>query len=521
MTKRTSVIMGGMAAAVALATAASAGAAETPIYAGGSTLVEKVYRDLFNEYGSSASGDLCRASPAPCPTTAQEYNKGVELLYVGVGSGNGLKALDGYNSTNFVAGSKKPDSVPTPSGRDLGIFYGTGTGANWMPGTGIGPYFPSVTFAGSDGTLGSSDVSSVAALGFGPAIQIPGLVAAIAVPFNPSTNWKPSGVKPAGGSSNVQLSTNTLCGIFTGAITTWNNPEITKDNKGVQLGTGTITVVYRNDSSGTTFIFTNALLNQCGTIAHPTNATHQVPAKWLVDAGVKTNASSPWYTSNTKFYISLFTANDLPSNFLNNEALTGVKGGANGGGGVKTAILGTVGSIGYVSPDNTQPANAKGPAAANLQTFLSFFRKTTPVYVAPTPAAATAALVVAKPPSFSGGASAPAANPLKWGATTPLPAGVSAYPIAGFSFIDLYTCYKSVATVEALTGTTAGKLGYLSWYYGSSTQNKGIPASVLATDGFAPVPAAWSTAVNTLLQSPTLGISVAGSKACAKIKNGA
>jgi ABC-type phosphate transport system substrate-binding protein len=319
----------------------------------------------------------------------------------------------------------------------------------------------------------------------------------------------------------VQLSTSTQCGIFTGQIKTWNDPSITADNKGTPLGTGTITVVYRNDSSGTTFLFTNALLNQCGTAAHPTNSKYKIPAKWITDAGVTVNTKAPFYTSNTKFYITLFGKNDLPANFLNNEKLTGVVGGANGGGGVKKAILATVGSIGYVSPDNVQPASSSGPAAANLQTYYTFSRKTAPVYVAPTPAAATAAMATALPPSFAGGYSAPAANPLNWGATVPLPSAATAYPIAGFSFIDLYTCYKSPATVAALTSTTKGKVGYLTWYYGSSTINSGIPGITLTKDGFAPVPAVWSTAVNTLLQGNTFGIGVPGAKRCVNIKKGA
>ena len=93
MTIRTSILMGGMAAAVALTAGGSAfAAAPTPLYGGGSTLVEKAYRDLFNNYGSTASGDLCanlNATIAPCPNT--HYNSGVEILYVGVGSGNGLR----------------------------------------------------------------------------------------------------------------------------------------------------------------------------------------------------------------------------------------------------------------------------------------------------------------------------------------------------------------------------------------------------------------------------------------------
>jgi len=516
MINRTSIIMGGMAAAIALTAASGASAATTPVYAGGSTLVEKVYRDLFNTYGNSSAGDLCRASPAVCPTKAEEYNSAVELLYVGVGSGNGLTALEKHDPKQFVAGSKTPDAVPTPSGHDFGVFYGAGLGAAWVPGTGTGPFFPTVTFADSDVNLVSTDVTAAASLGFGPVIQIPSLVAAIAVPFNPSASWQPKGVKPTGGSSNVQLSTSTLCGIFTGQITKWSDPSITADNKGTQLGTGAITVVYRNDSSGTTFIFTNALLNQCGTAAHPTPSKYKVPAKWVTDAGVTVNAKAPFYTSNTKFYISLFGKNDLPANFLNNETLTGVTGGANGGGGVKKAILATTGSIGYVSPDNVQPTTSSGPEAANIQSYYSFINKATPAYIAPTAATGTAAMLTAAPPKFNGSAS----NPLNWGATVPLPAAQGAYPIAGFSFIDLYTCYQKPATVAALAATT-GKVGYLTWYYGSSTINGGAPAALLKQDGFAQVPAAWSTAINALLKSPYLGPNVVGTKACAKIKKGA
>ena len=189
-------------------------------------------------------------------------------------------------------------------------------------------------------------------------------------------------------------------------------------------------------------------------------------------------------------------------------------------------LLATTGSIGYVSPDNVKPVNSKGPAAANIQSYYTFAHKTTPVYIAPTAAAATHAMSTAQPPSFTGGASAHAVNPLNWGVTEPLPSSQLAYPISGFSFIDLYSCYKSEATVAALTGKT-GKVGYLTWYYGSSTINNATPAGILAQDGFAAVPATWSTAINTLLQSSTLGIGVAksgaraGTKACTKISKGA
>ena len=527
MTKRTSVIVRGMAAVVALA-AGSASAQTTPLYAGGSTLVEKAYRDLFNSYGNTSAGDLC-AGRSTCPTT--HYRSNVELLYVGVGSGNGLKALDNHDASLYVSGSKKPDAVPTPSGADFGTFYGTGTGTGWTPGTGVGPNYPKVSFSGSDNTLGSADVATTkTVLGNNPLIQLPGLVAAIAVPFHPTAGWNPKGIQPVGGSSKVQLSLNTLCGIYNGDIKTWNDPAITKDNKGVKLGTGTITVAYRNDSSGTTFIFTNALLNQCGVTAFTgtngtvtastTKSTHPIPGQWVYDNSNFTfNASAPHYKSGTSFFINAFNAGHLPANFLNDTAVTGVTGGANGSGGMRTAINTIVGSIGYVSPDFVLPVDKTGPATANLQTYATFAAGTTPVYRAPTAANAIFTMSSTKPPAFP----TAAANPLNWGAVNPLPAVNTAYPISGFSFIDLYRCYKSAVDVDALAGTTAGKVGYLTWYYGAKAVNGGTPAAVLAADGFAPVPTVWATAINKLLSSSSLGLSTPLNGSCkfVAVKNGA
>jgi len=515
MTIRSSILMGGMAAAVALTAAGGAFAAgPTPLYGGGSTLVEKVYRDLFNTYGASASGDLCSGRTL-CPRAAQEYNSAVELLYVGVGSGNGLKALDGYDPSQFISGAKVADKVPTPSGRDFGAFYGTGTGTAWVPDGASTKFYPSVSFAGSDNTLSQTDVDSVKALGFGPVIQLPGLTAAIAVPFKPTAGWNPHGVTVRGNKAKVQLSTNTICGIFTGAIKVWSDPAITKDNGGVKLGTGTIKVVYRNDSIGTTFIFTNALLNQCGTTAHPTKSTHKIPDQWLADNSITPAAKAPFYHSGTSFFINVFKANHLPANFYNdNGGASGVTGGASGSGGLQKIINATAGSIGYISPDFVQPVDPNGPQAANVQTYATFNGGKTPVYVAPTAGNAQAAMATAAPPTFS------KANPLNWGAVQPTPTAASAYPFSGFSFIDLYTCYKSQATVNALVATT-GKHGFLTWYYGASSVNAGKPASLLASAGFAPIPTAWSKLATTLLTSATLGPNVPGKGACAKIAKGA
>jgi len=520
MTKRMPIISGAMAVAIAL-TATGAHALPTPLYGGGATSIEKVYRDLFNTYGNIASGDLCIGRPI---CSATHYNSNVEVLFLGVGSGNGQKAIDANDSSLLITSSKVPDAVPAASTRDFGPFYGTGTGASWAPAD-TGPFYPKLSFTADDNTLGSTDISAAAAttLGDNPLLQFPTLVETVTVPFNPSANWKPHGVTTLGASSTVQLSTNTLCGIFTGAIKSWSDPAITADNRGTQLGTGTITVVYRSDSAGATFLFTNALINQCGVTAYTgtngtvtafsTNSTHPVSGKWLYDSNIFTYKSmAPHYKSGTSFFINASNAGDLPSNFYVNSRA----GGASGSGGLQAAILATLGSIGYISPDFVQPVNKAGPAAANLQTYASFSAGSTPVFRAPTAANGVPIVSASKPPSFP----TAAINPLNWGFVSPLPTGATTYPIGGFSFIDLRRCFTSPGDVAALAGTT-GTYGLFTWLYASKSVNSGSPAAILAADGFAPVPAAWSSAVTRYLTSPATGLNVPHAGACKAVAHGA
>ncbi len=57
--------------------------------------------------------------------------------------------------------------------------------------------------------------------------------------------------------SGLKLSREAYAGIFLGKITQWNDPEIVKFNPGAKLPDTKITVVYRSDGSGTTFVFTS------------------------------------------------------------------------------------------------------------------------------------------------------------------------------------------------------------------------------------------------------------------------
>jgi len=78
---------------------------------------------------------------------------------------------------------------------------------------------------------------------------IPNIGGAITVPINlkNATTGRTLG-------SSIQLKRVTLAKIFSGAITTWNHPEIVKDNPRISaaLPATPITIAYRSDTSGTT-----------------------------------------------------------------------------------------------------------------------------------------------------------------------------------------------------------------------------------------------------------------------------
>jgi phosphate transport system substrate-binding protein len=59
--------------------------------------------------------------------------------------------------------------------------------------------------------------------------------------------------------AQLKLDGQTLAAIYLGKISLWNDPELIKLNPGLRLPDMKITVIYREDKSGTTFNFTNYL----------------------------------------------------------------------------------------------------------------------------------------------------------------------------------------------------------------------------------------------------------------------
>ncbi|MFJ8894544.1 phosphate ABC transporter substrate-binding protein PstS [Leifsonia sp. NPDC102414] len=104
-------------------------------------------------------------------------------------------------------------------------------------------------FAGSDAALKDAELASTFAgcAAGSKGIDLPVYISPIAIAYNLD------GVK------DLKLDAATIAGIFSGAITTWDDAKIKALNSGASLPSAPITVVHRSDDSGTTQNFTEYL----------------------------------------------------------------------------------------------------------------------------------------------------------------------------------------------------------------------------------------------------------------------
>ncbi len=80
-------------------------------------------------------------------------------------------------------------------------------------------------------------------------LDIPLAISAVAINYN----------LPGLNGANLKLDGPTIAAIYSGAVTTWDDPAIKEMNPGVTLPHHTIIPVRRADGSGTTFVFTDYL----------------------------------------------------------------------------------------------------------------------------------------------------------------------------------------------------------------------------------------------------------------------
>ena len=92
---------------------------------------------------------------------------------------------------------------------------------------------------------------------------------------------------PGTAPGQLKLTGAVVADIFLGKIKTWNAPQIAALNPGVKLPASEITVVHRADSSGTSFLWTDALTQASAEWKSKVGAGTAV--KWAVGVGGKGN----------------------------------------------------------------------------------------------------------------------------------------------------------------------------------------------------------------------------------------
>ena len=282
--------------------------------------------------------------PQPLYQTAGVLTTGF-APYIGVGSGDGKKAFFGNDSTKLKLAA--------------GI---------------------TIDYAGSDSVVSAAELAAYNAdtvkgrAAYGPLVQVPAEATSVTVPYH------------IDGKTSLQLTSAQLADIFAGKITNWKDVQF-NGAAGPDLQ---IKVVYRQETSGTTEIFTNHL-------------------KAVKPASVP-NVSNSFVTA-----IGFDPATSAPvgSSYL---AVTGSQG-------VATAITNNNGAIGYVSPDYA--AFNSAAAVASVNGFL------------PTEVNVQASLDTIAPPAVG---STAAADPLNWVPTFANP--TAGYPIVGYTNLVFSQCYK-------------------------------------------------------------------------------
>ena len=171
-------------------------------------------------------------------------------------------------------------------------------------------------FAGSDAVYGGSDVIPTK-----PFVYVPVTGGAIALAYN------------VGGVNKLQLDPEVIQGIFSGKITKWNDAKIAKINPSVKLPAKSITVGYREGSSGTTQNFVDYLIQSKKAKTWKLNGTFEsaapsLPALKFTAANSQVMASKIDATGYSIGYVDLFDTidNDLQYASVKNIYTAKVKG---------------------------------------------------------------------------------------------------------------------------------------------------------------------------------------------------
>jgi len=341
---------------------------------------------------------------------------------------------------------------------------------------------------------------------YGPAIQIPLMVAAPVVAFSPVYKKVrlPSNAigfyrfSTAQSPGSLKFTNTQLCAIFAGKIINWNQlptTTVNKDPRDPAPFSVPLQIVARGDDSGSGRILFNHLRKVCGSLGYGIAASSVA-----VDPDTPNTApagESVGYFTIVKGELGMATY----LAFLNQPVSVGypvVQG--------RIGYLGQNSVLPYVLQQNS---NNYGLFSASLQNANGAFVNSTPS------AAATAVSVVIPPQSdaqgtyvpsavnkdgtssvpASGYRYEPASNPgtYAWTSTTTIdspladPTTIGSYPLVGTVNALFYQCYSDAAEAALVRN-------FISWYYTSLLVND-RSRGLLVENGFAPVSAGYTKAI--------------------------
>jgi phosphate transport system substrate-binding protein len=167
----------------------------------------------------------------------------VSLIAVSCNNGGGSKTSRSSSVTITGAGATFP--LPFYNLAFKKYAEASGVGVNYG-GIGSGGGIKSlrdkvVDFGATDAFLSDEELVSMSA----PVVHVPTCIGGVVLAYN------------LPGISGLKLTPEVIEGIFLGDINKWNDPKIAAINSDIKLPDMKITVVYRSDGSGTTYIFSD------------------------------------------------------------------------------------------------------------------------------------------------------------------------------------------------------------------------------------------------------------------------
>ncbi len=461
-----SMLLGAVSAAALIV---SSGAfAQPAITGGGSTLAEFDYFVEFLDYNNLVASNapmFNNANPSPfAPATADEG------LYWASGSGTGQNSFLFDNLTCDANKTLKNNAVSpyctAPSqvggGVNLETIYGASDATlsaaqytGWTSGTSYTDY--SGQFV--------TTVPSQQAIA-GNLIELPSMGVGVSFPI---VN---SGVTS---NAQVELQDTDICGIFSGKITNWSTIAADSYNKNKKIAAGEIQVVYRSDSSGTTFILTEHLAKACPTVSG-------APASFL--------GFTP-----TQTFATLFTNSTPPSNFVGVSGSQAIASYLSGQ--TETTVPANTAfansDITYLTPDlTTIDPNSNAFLANGAKSALvvaAVYTANSKKYFTPTESNIATGLthvLTYDTVNGSSGVPASAAEAEANNAFVQVPTSIgSGYAYSGYTTFDFAQCYAGTVNGKATSVGTAmdtAITSFLNYHYSNATFT-----AVQINNGFVPL----------------------------------